>query len=81
MSAAFACSRQSLRPPSSFLQDGPWLGQTLQVWRNGPAIQEVETALLISLRYLDSDQAERSIEVNPYWPMWNSPCNSSSPLP
>lgn len=38
-----------------------------------PSTPEVEAELLASLRYLDSDAAQRSVEADPYWPKWDSP--------
>jgi hypothetical protein len=38
-----------------------------------PSTPEVEAGLLASLRYLDSDAAQRSVEADPYWPKWDSP--------
>lgn len=32
-----------------------------------------EEGILHSIDYLDSDQAELSIQADPYWPKWNSP--------
>jgi hypothetical protein len=38
-----------------------------------PSTPQVEAGLLASLRYLDSDAAQRSVEADPYWPKWDSP--------
>lgn len=38
-----------------------------------PAPPEVEAALQASVEYLGSGAAQRSLEVDPYWPKWGSP--------
>ena len=38
-----------------------------------PPAPAVQAALLESVRYLGSDAAQRSTEINVYWPKWDSP--------
>lgn len=38
-----------------------------------PVTPEIEGAIADSIRYLDSDDAARSLETDAYWPKWHSP--------
>ncbi len=48
------------------LSDQPRESIRFDSWIFEPAITE-------SVRYLNSPEAAKSIEINPYWPKWNSP--------